>query len=155
MPAKQCLDAALRLLGRKRYSRRQLMGELSTCGFAAAQIQSAIAKCQQWGYLNDTELALALIRQLQRKGFGPGYIRRTLNARELDPQAIEAAAQEMCSENNELEHCRWVLRRKAKTLVFCKDSLAARSKLYRFLFRRGFSSGVIYRVLQEFFESPD
>lgn len=153
MQAKQCIDRALRHLGRKRLSRGELTSRLSADGFAPEDIRTAISKCLQWGYLDDRDYARSLIGLLQRKGFGPIHIRRALNARELPADVIEADLQSSRLEENEIECCRCALLKKTNGPEQPNEPLRYRRKLYAYLFRRGFSSDAISRVLEEFFDS--
>ncbi len=153
MSSKSCLDGALRLLGRKQYSRGQLVRKLSDRGFTAADIEASVNRCLQWGYLNDDAYAQTVIRQLKRKGFGTAYIRRMLSTKELAPEIVEAALESAGLGENELEGCRDALCRKVNGRALSADPSRDKIKLYRFLYRRGFSSETICRVLEDFFAS--
>ena len=130
-----------------------MTARLSADGFAPEDIRTAIAKCVQWGYIDDRDYARSLIGRLQRKGFGPTHIRRALNARALPADVIEAALQSGRLEENEIECCRCALLKKTSGLEPPDEPSRYRRKLYAYLFRRGFSTDAIFRVLEEFFES--
>jgi regulatory protein len=151
MKSKRCLESALRLLTRRSHSRAELAQKLSARGFSETDIQTAVSECRRWGYLNEHEYALSLIRRLVRKGFGPAYLHQTMIAKKLPLDIIETAMQTAELDRNETDCCRYALSRKIKSLDIDADAMINRNRLYQYLFRRGFSPDVICRILEEFF----
>jgi regulatory protein len=149
MNFKACLDCALRLLVRRGYSNVELTQKLTKKGFSESDILMVMNKCRHWGYLNEIDYAQSLIRQLNRKGFGHRYIRRALHARKLPSDIIENTMQAADLDENEIACCRHALRKKIKHSDPCADPAIRKSKLYRFLFQRGFSPDIICRAIEE------
>ena len=74
-PAAPVLDAGLRLLGRRAHSRQELRSKLLRRGYQQDEVQGAISRLAELGYLND-------------QAFADGHIRR--RSRTLGPLALSA-----------------------------------------------------------------
>ena len=84
------LDAGLRLLGRRTHSRVELRRKLSRRGHSADDIEMALSRLVELGYLDDRSFAESLVR---RRGAvrGPLALSAELAARGVDRALADAA----------------------------------------------------------------
>ncbi|MHB8587565.1 MAG: regulatory protein RecX [Candidatus Dormibacteraceae bacterium] len=89
-PNGTALDAGLRLLGRRAHSRVELCRKLGRRGHSPEEIDSALARLDALGYLNDLAFAEGLVR---RRGAsrGPMALFAELAARGVDRGQANAA----------------------------------------------------------------
>lgn len=92
-PAVAVLDAGLRLLGRRAHSRAELAQMLRRRGYSADEIEAAIRRLVELGYLDDSSFARGLVR---RRGAlrGPLALSSELAARGVDRAQADAAVAE-------------------------------------------------------------
>lgn len=141
---------ALRLLTGRERSEAELSAKLRQLGFSATDIETAIAKCRDYNYLNDQRYALERARALFRTGRGVGYkVLLDLRHRGIDePTAIQALEQA----NSEFETSQ-LLRDQLQRRFPNFEYLTADDKLKRRVVshfqRRGFALGEIFSVLKD------
>ena len=152
---RRTFDCALRLLTRRDHSSHELMQKLSRRGFDADDIQRAVAQCRRLNYLDDERTAREFIRQRMRQGYGIRRIRYDLNRKGLRGERLEEILAASICDTEELIIARRVLRKKIKRLEGESDFFKKRDKLYRFLYARGFSEGVIIEVLKYIDQQQD
>ena len=146
---KDCLAAALRLLTRRDHSRWELTRKLIDRGFSQGQIKSAVSQCLHLNYLDDERYATGYTRQLQRKGYGRHRIQQMLTAKGLNFQIIADCLEACCPDKVQIQGCRQAMLKKLKSGQPMEDTAEAKARLYRFLFRRGFSPAIIRQVMEE------
>ncbi len=138
-----CYTKAQELLARRPHFRRALAVKLASRKFSDEDIETALARLAEQGYLDDQEHAFDLARgPLQRKGYGPRRLRHELERRGAPEEVVDAVLAAVLADG-ELTPARqaaerWVSRGK-------RD----RQALARHLDRKGYSKGVILRVLEE------
>lgn len=138
------LARALDLLARRPHFRAELARKLQARGFGAGEIEAALARAAELGYLQDDRLAHAYAAELAgRKGLGRARIGREL-ARRGAPEAAVDEAVGALAEEGELARARDSAARWAKGRAGDGAALA------RHLDRKGFARHVIFRVLKEF-----
>jgi regulatory protein len=144
--ADEAYAAAVRRLARQPQSRATLEQRLHHAGYAASAVEAALDQAEARGYLNDAELAAALVRRRQM-GRGRGLIARELRAKGISDEVIGAALPDG-DETAEAERARTA----ALALLRGRrpGSLAElRAQIGPKLSRRGFSSGLISRICRE------
>ncbi len=141
----ECLDKALQLVARRPHFRRELEQKLSQRGFPAAEVESALAELERQGWLDDRAHANDLATgSMARKGFGPRRIRFELQRRGVDQELVEEVVGGIFEDpETELAHARQLARRMAS------GSSADVDRLARHLDRKGYSKGVILKILSE------
>lgn len=152
MPANSsqaALDAAIRLLARRNHARAELAGKLRQRGFAAAEIDEALAACDRHGYLDDEETARQFFRELRRKGNGPLKIRQELVRRGLTGGEVDRMLAGYAGGAEERAAAREVLEKRRARYDREPDPQKRREKIQRFLHGRGFSGAVIRELLEE------
>ena len=142
-PEASAYSYGLRLLSFHGYSEAALIQKLQRAYYEAAEIQKAIEKLKNYGFINDQKLAMSyfqkyfssgktgfyLIRaKLQQKGFSPEIIAKCLDNYDHD-EAVQQAE-------------------KLVQVHFAALQLQDKPKLARYLAARGFSSDIIQCVLE-------
>lgn len=138
-----CYTKAQQLLARRPHFRRELAAKLASREYSAAEIDTAIARLAEQGYLDDLENALEMARgPLRRKGYGPRRLRHELERRGAPEEVVDEVLAAALAEGEEAPARqaadRWLSRGR-------RD----RQALARHLDRKGYSKGVILRVLEE------
>lgn len=144
----KCLNAALRLLGRRDHSTTELRRKLSQRGFAPGHIAFAIAECERMQYLDDAQFCRMYTLQQRRKGYGILHIARMLKTKGLSDSQIDESLSRNCSDRDQIEDCRQVLAKKRRSYSPANDAGTMR-RLYRFLLNRGFTPATVFQVLKE------
>jgi regulatory protein len=141
--AEAAYQEAVRRLARQPQSRAMLGERLRHAGFADDAVDSALDLAQAHGYLNDREFAEAVVRR--RAGSrGQAMIAQELRAKGVDEAALEPALRQVDPDaelDQALQLGRTLLARRR-----LPDGEALLTFLAPKLSRRGFASGVTYRV---------
>lgn len=140
--SRKILATAYRILSRRDHSREELREKLVRREFSSSEIEAALARLENQGYLNDSELAKNLVRHYQKfRRMGLAAIRSHLFRKGISEEAIGEALAEYSSgaEETNLEH---LIERRLEA----GDS---REKLVRKLMRRGYSAGNIFKALSK------
>ena len=146
---RSCYRTALNLLARRDHSCVELTRKLESRGFPKGEIQIAVKECIRLDYLNDRRFADSACQHLQRKGFGHRYIHQYLRSKGICPELIQDSLEKRCGSPIEERLCHQVLIKKLRSLSSGKGALRAKSVLYRYLHRRGFSPDVIQRTINQ------
>ena len=134
---------AVKRLARQPQSRAALRQRLLRLGYVAAAVDAALDRTEGDGYLNDREYAASLIRR-RATGRGHALIAQELRAKGIGDPAAEAALGQAELETEAAraqEFGRSLLTRKELA-----DPEALLAYVGPRLSRRGFSSGLVYRV---------
>jgi regulatory protein len=145
----KALNTALRILARRDHSKYELVQKLKKRGFAREEIDDAILSCERFDYINDQRTAQVFIRQLKRKVYGKKRIQHELKKKGLKGTSIQGILDKSVSEADEREGAERIVKKNSKRFEREKNGLKRRDKIYRFLHARGFSQGVIARILKE------
>jgi regulatory protein len=141
--AEAAYEDAVKRLAKQPQSRAMLRDRLRRAGYTADAIMAALDRAERHGYLNDREYAEALVRR--RAGSrGQAMIAQELRARGIGEPAMEPALAALDAEaelDSALKLGRGLLR--GRKLVDGQQLLAY---LGPRLARRGFGSGLVYRV---------
>lgn len=138
-----CWEKAVDLLSRRPHFRRQLEAKLQQRRFPQDEIDAALERLTDLGYLDDLQCAIDYIAQQTRRGaLGRRRLRADLLRRGVATETVAAALAEALPDDD-LEAVRqvadlWLSRRPF-----------GRAALGRHLDRRGFSQRAILRVVEE------
>ena len=138
-PAVGALDAGLRLLGRRAHSRAELRRKLGRRGYTEAEIDGAVERLNELGYLDDRTFAEGHVRRRQA-GLGPRALSAELSARGVDRQVADGVLAGFDAEAQLLSATSL-----AERLYARKPPVGYREMLDAIgpkLLRRGFSPGV-------------
>ncbi len=142
-------DRALRLLGNRIHSRKELTLKLKQKGFKPAQIEGTLKYLEEQGYLDDEEFAVQLVKtRKERNPKGSVFVRRELLQKGVDEDIVEKVIAEHYPLCDEIEIARRVVAKKIKgfrNLSFWEKQ----NKLKQFLSGRGFQFEVIEEVLDD------
>ena len=145
----RAVDSAFRLLARRDHTRWELKVKLRQKGFGKNDIAEALARCEELGYLDDAKTAVTMAGHLVNRGYGILRIRYALGQKGLDDAFIDNALNCCGDETDQVRCARRVLKKKKGRLLREADLTKRRQMAYRFLAGRGFSGGVIRRVLDD------
>ena len=146
---RDALDSAFRLLIRRDHTCWELKTKLHHRGFGASDVERAMARLDELGYLDDLKTARILAGHLVHKGHGPLRIRHALGQKGLDEAIIEKALGRCGDEDDQAAAARHALKKKRQWLAREADSRKRFQMAYRFLAGRGFPAAVIRRVIGE------
>ena len=136
---------AVKRLARQPQSRATLAQRLQRAGYAEAAVAAALDRAVEDGYLNDEAFAASLVRR--RAGSrGHGLIAQELRAKGIGESAAEPALAQLDAGAEQERALSLGRRLLAGRQV--RDRQALLSFLAPRLARRGFGTGVVYRVCQ-------
>jgi regulatory protein len=139
------IDRALKLLEQRPHFAREVERKLARAGYERAEIEAALARLGELGYLDDAAHARSHAATLaERRGYGAMRIRAELARRGAAPEAAAAAIAGVSPEA-ELDRAREAARK------FLRRSGAGDRvpALGRHLARKGFDRRAIFTVLKE------
>jgi len=136
---------AIRYLGTKARSTRQIAEYLKRQEFNDEHISHAIERLQSDGYVNDEQYAIAYVQSKTRiQGNGRVKIAQDLKNRGISQKAIQVALSEL-DEEEEFEAASRIAIKKLRSLS--GEDREVRRKLQLFLLRKGYTSGLIRKVM--------
>ena len=142
------MNTAVRILTNRDHSKYELIQKLQQRGWAAKIIDAVIARCVDFGYIDDDRTARVYILQLKRKCFGRRYVRLALKKKRLVGAEIEKILVENYPGEDEYVLAGRLLEKKKKTFAGEADQKKRSDRIYRFLHSRGFSPSVIRELVK-------
>jgi len=137
---------AIKRLARQPQSRAALRQRLLRLGYAESAVDAALDRTEADGYLNDREYAASLVRR-RAHGRGHALIAQELRAKGIDELAAAPALATVDAET-EAEQA-LALGRSLLAHRRPADAQALTAYVGARLSRRGFSSGLVYRVCRQ------
>lgn len=137
----QLLAYAFRALGARALSETELRRKLSQRTENTELIEHILTRVQELGYQKDEDVARI---ENNRSGVGSFRVRQTLKRRGVSETLIEETLEHRDPDQEQTEAKR-LLERRWSTFLRKKNP---RNSAYAFLSRRGFSSSVIWKVLE-------
>ena len=148
--AAKSFAAALRLLTRRDRSETELRQKLGQFGFSLSAIDSAVARCREYNYLDDSRYATERARSMMRTGRGVGTkIRFDLHRRGIDETSIHQALETAENEYSAADLLREQLNRRFSTFSYATADNRERRRVIGFFQRRGFPLEQIFTILKE------
>ena len=145
----QALDSALRLLGRRDHSCRELAFKLRRKGLSSAAVDYALARCREMGVLDDARTAGVFASHLVEKGYGPLRIRQELSQKGIPDDLIDQAMLHCGDETSQTRSAQQALKKRTARLQREPDPRKRRQIAYRYLASRGFTSSVIHQAVAD------
>ena len=142
---RDCRDKALDLVGLRPHFAGELEQKLADRGFPSDDIAAVVEELRQLGLVDDLRHARELASgSLSRKGYGPRRMQSELLRRGVEEDTVQRVVGEIFADPGE------ELRR-AREFAAGRPlaSRPERDRLARQLNRRGFSSAVIMRILDD------
>lgn len=142
---KTVLDVAMRMLGRRALSVTELCDKLAARGFDEDARTHAQARLEDFGYLDDQNLAFNIVQQARRSGRGPLWVRRTLHRRRISPTVLQRndVDGDSASDASQLEVAERLVRRRFTDL----HDIKIKQRALRFLCNRGFPPPVALGII--------
>jgi regulatory protein len=137
---------ALRALGRRALSRREMRERLERKGFGAGAIRTELARLAAAGLLDDTELARSVTRAQLGEGRGRRAVSALLRRRGVERDAA-ASALGTIGEDEETEALAHAIAKAARRYPGFRSLPQARRKMIRYLLARGFGLAAVCRAL--------
>lgn len=142
---------ALRALGRKAHSTRELEVKLLARTDDAAAVAGVLGRLKADGYLDDRQcIETHAAARLRRGDCGRSRLRREMAARGLPRELVNQVLAEMFPPEEELDHMRRSLERKLGALPKPPDEKRV-ARLYNYLLGRGFPAEAVRRELRKRF----
>lgn len=135
-------ERALRALGRREHSARELTRKLTHDGLDQAHASELVGELSESGWQSDERYADLLTRSRIAQGYGPLRIRAELSSRGVDEALIRAALHD--AEPDWLDIVR---RLHDRRFVRPATTPKERASRYRYLAARGFTSTQVASVL--------
>lgn len=159
---KTALDAALSYLSRRLLTRFEMIQRLRLKGYSPDEVEKALERLTEWGYLNDREYALAYIRSKQAS-YSKKRIEVELSRKGIEEELIEGVLEELYLPSQERVLCsqqaakmwseelrRWESSYQYRTSyakvprkVFLKQKVGQR------LLQKGYSLELVHNVIDE------
>jgi len=138
-----CYDKAVQLLGLRPHFRRELEGKLARRGYPPEEVESALDRLGEQGYLNEAETARAFVAGRQsRGGEGRSRLKAELIKRGATGEAIDSALADLSPEDD-------LATAREAAAKWSRGGKSDPQALARHLQRKGFSSRAIVSVLRE------
>jgi regulatory protein len=139
----QARDTALRLLGRREHSARELKSKLRARGLESDDADQVVDGLAEQGWQSDDRYAEMLVRSRIGQGHGPLRIEAEMRMAGIDADVIRATLDAAGEDWDAVARRVWQRHFREPA-----TSMAERQKQYRYLMGRGFDGGTIARVLQ-------
>lgn len=140
--AEKVFSAAVRLLGYRDYSEKELISRLAQKGMDGTE---AVSKLVEMGYINDEKYAESIIGKYL-SSYGKRRIEEELKKRKIDRQVWEPLLSETCCDLSSAAY--EVLCKKQKMNPFADRK--EKEKVYAFLVRKGYSHDEIKSALYQY-----
>ena len=139
---------AFRLLSYRGRSENELRDRLLKKGFPEKAVSQTLTYLKETGFIDDGALAMDLKRQaMEQKRLGYHAVRSLFQRRGISDDLAESTL--IYDEDVELASARSLLGKKRRSTG--NDlTLKEKRRLYNYLLRRGFSSSVIGKALEDF-----
>jgi regulatory protein len=137
---------ALRALGRRALSRREMKERLERKGFGAGAVRAELARLSAAGLLDDGQLARAVSRAQLGDGRGRRAVSAVLRRRGVERDAA-ASALGTIDEETEAEALVRAIAKAARRYPGYRSLPQARRKMIRYLLARGFGLAAVCRAL--------
>ncbi|MCX6623582.1 MAG: RecX family transcriptional regulator [Acidobacteria bacterium] len=158
LDAEALFQYALRLLGGKASSTGDLKEKLKRRAAGAADIDPVIARCKEYGYLNDKKFAESYAAaRLENQSHGRGRVLRDLRQRRIAPALAEKTVGAVFEGVDEVALIETYLKKKfrGKDLPQYLSEEKHLASAYRRLRTAGFTTGNAIRVLKRFSARAD
>jgi len=144
------MATALRLLARRGRSAAEIAERLRLKGFGPQDIDAALARCRQLGYLDDARFAHERARELMRGGRAVGRrILADLQRRGIDEALANAAMTAATEEFGEATMLADLQRRRFPGFTWAAADDRQRQRVVNYFLRRGFTLSRVLAFLRE------
>ena len=146
---KKALSSAYAFVARRPHGTKELEKKLLDKGFETNLVNNIIEELLRKGFLNDYDVAYRWAEsRIKNRLWGSAKLYNFLREKNIEKDVIDRIQQEVWEVFSEEDTAR-----KAVDKRFSSAIQPSQSKILSFLKSRGFSSGVIYRIVKDI--SPD
>ena len=147
--ASEALATALRLLSVRERSTTELTARLQQKGFSAATVAATVARCREYGYLDDRRFALERAPALLRssRAVGPKLL-ADLQARGIGREEAREALEQALEGADEAELLQALLQRRFPDFQPAAANDRERRRIIDYCLRRGFSSALVFSLIR-------
>jgi regulatory protein len=139
------IDAALKLLAARSRTEAELRRALETRGYVPDDLEAAVARLRELGYLDDGEVARSRARSLLGRGASPRLAERRLEAQGIVTAQARRAVEEEAGERGEAGLLERALERRLKGR---EVNQAEKQRVFRSLVQKGFRPSAVARALR-------
>lgn len=151
----QAKQRALDYLAHKPRTEEEVRRTLRQDDLPPPVIEDVVAQLYELNYLDDEAYARDYARnRFSSKQYGPDRIERELVKRGIDRHIAEETVADLFADRDVTAAAREHAEKRWARLADEDDPRRRKQKLYRYLRRRGFSSGTIYPILDELEQDP-
>jgi len=148
-PSAKAYNKALRLLGVRNRSCKEIKDRLLAASFADDLADQVVERLCQSGLLDDHRFARERARAMGKsKGWGPRKLRWDLSRYGLASDQIDQAIEQTYDSQSCVSIMRKLVKKRFGERALTGDDLKLRSKVYRYLLGRGFEPDQVHEVLQ-------
>jgi len=141
---RSALDAALKLLAARSRTEVELRRALLSRDYPAGEVESAVARVRELGYLDDGEVARTRARSLLGRSAAPRLAARRLEAQGIDPVLARTAVDGEAGEEGEAGLLERALQRRVKGRQL---DAKEKQRVFRSLVQKGFRPAAVARKL--------
>ena len=138
------LDAALKLLAARSRTEAELRKALISREYPPPEVESAVARVRELGYLDDSEVARSRARSLLGRGAAPRLAARRLEAQGIAPAEARTAVDGEAGEEGESGLLDRALERRVKGR---KLDQTEKQRVFRSLVQKGFRPSAVAKKL--------
>jgi len=138
------LDAALKLLAARSRTEAELRRALLSRDYPSGEVESAVARVRELGYLDDGEVARSRARSLLGRSAAPRLAARRLEAQGIDPVLARTAVDGEAGEEGEAGLLERALQRRVKGR---KLDGKEKQRVFRSLVQKGFRPSAVAQKL--------
>ena len=146
------MNRALHLLSYRARSEDELCQRLLRAGYAAQTVDEVLKRLEELGYLDDEEFARELARSGARKRYGPRRIFGDLKRAGVGEEVARGVVEDEFGRRSEYEEALEISRQRYNT---GEGSDAQARRVYGFLMRRGYSTGVCAEIARLYRRGTD
>lgn len=151
----QAKQRALDYLAHKPRTEEEVRRKLRRQDLPTPVIEDVVARLYELSYLDDEAYARDYARnRFSSKKYGPDRIERELVERGIDRHIAEETVADLFADRDVTAVARTHAEKRWERLADEEDPRRRKQKLYRYLRRRGFSSDIIYPILDDLERDP-
>ncbi|MCD8214548.1 MAG: RecX family transcriptional regulator [Clostridiales bacterium] len=145
-------ETALRFLGCRMRTKREITDRLKRDGFSEEIINRVLSFSEEYGYVDDRAFAEAYIEEKRRlKGFGGIRLKRELYQKGISPEIIEELSEKLSDDDTDIIKKAIDKKLKGKVPADRKEL----QRLYGYLMRKGYSYEKSKEALSEYMREID
>lgn len=142
-------DAGVRLLALREHSVWELRRKLKPKGYPEAELEAALARLQELGYLNDARFARVFAASAVRNGrFFGARLAQELKRRGVAPELVREVLAELAREGDEADDLARLIARRFAGFDPASATDKERRRVVGYLTRKGFSLPAVLQQLK-------